>query len=129
MDQKNKAKAVNAGARQMLQWAIEHELLMVTGGDMFGPYVYSQADNIIKFCELAKNPLLCLKTATSNAAEVLSWSGDMNPYKYGSLGVIEKGAYSDVIIVDGNPLEDINMISRDHVRLVMKDGTVYKNTL
>ena len=128
-DQKNKARTVNAGALQMMQWAIEHELLMVTGGDMFGPYLYSQADNIIKFNEVAENPWLVLKTATSNAAEVLSWSGEMSPYKYGTLGVIEEGAYADLIIVDGNPLEDINMIGRDHVRLVIKDGTVYKNTL
>jgi imidazolonepropionase-like amidohydrolase len=128
-DQKKKAKTVNAGALQMMEWAIEHELLMVTGGDMFGPYVSSQADNIIKFCEVANDPHLCLKTATSNAAEVLSWSGGMNPYKYGSLGVVEDGAYADVIIVDGNPLEDIEMIGRDHVKLVIKDGTIYKNLL
>ena len=38
-------------------------------------------------------------------------------------------APGDVIIVDGNPLEEIQMISRDHVRVVIKDGTVYKNTL
>ena len=128
-DQKNKAKTVNAGALQMMKWAIEHELLMVTGGDMFGPYVSSQADNIIKFCEVAQDPLLCLKTATSNAAEVLSWSGGMNPYKYGALGVVEEGAYADVIVVDGNPLEDINMIGRDHVKLVIKDGAIHKNAL
>ena len=68
-DQKAKAAQVNAGAQQMMEWAVKHGLLMVTGGDMFGPDVVRQADNIIWFNEkVAKDPHLSLKTATSNAA-------------------------------------------------------------
>ena len=73
----------------------------------------------------------------------MSLCGDvLNPYAEGKLGVIEKGAYADLLIVDGNPLEDITVIGavdrwhdapkRDGVetiRLIMKDGVVYKNTL
>jgi imidazolonepropionase-like amidohydrolase len=130
-DQKAKAFSVYQGAVQMFAWAREHELLIVSGGDMFGPaYTGIQADNIIALVELLDfTPVEALRTATSNAATVLSWSGGMNPYKDGSLGVIEEGAYADVIIVDGNPLADIAMIERDHVRFVVKDGTVYKDTL
>ena len=130
-DQKTKAASVNKGAIQMFGWARKHGVLIVTGGDMFGPaYTGIQADNVIALVELLDfTPVEALRTATSNAAEVLSWSGGMNPYKHGPLGVVEEGAYADVIIVDGNPLADINMISRDHVRVVVKDGTVYKNTL
>ena len=120
-DQQAKAATINA---------VEHDLLMVTGGDMFGPYVVRQADNIITFNdEITNNPFLSLKTATSNAGEVLSWSGGMNPYKYGTIGTIEAGGYADIILIDGNPLEDISMIDRDHVDFVMKDGTVYKNVM
>jgi imidazolonepropionase-like amidohydrolase len=129
-DQKAKAAQVNIGARQMMTWAVEHELLMVTGGDMFGPYGDRQADNIIWFDrEIAKNPFLSLKTATSNAAQVLGWSGDMNPYKDGTLGTIAEGGYADIILVDGNPLEDITVLDRKSVDFVMKDGLVYKNWL
>lgn len=129
-DQKAKAKQVNAGAKQMMEWAVKHELLMVTGGDMFGPDVVRQADNIIWFNdEITNDPHLSLKTATSNAAEVLTWTGGMNPYKEGTLGTIVEGGYADIILVDGNPLEDINAIKRDTVDFVMKDGDVYKNWL
>lgn len=130
-DQKMKATKVNTGATQMLTWARKHELIMVTGGDMFGPaYTGIQADNITALVDLLEwPPVLALRTATSNAGEVLSWSGDMNPYKLGPIGIIEAGAYADVILVDGNPLEDIHMVDREHVRFVMKDGTVYKDTL
>ena len=103
---------------------------MVTENDMFGPDVVRQADNIIWFNDkIANDPLLSLKTATSNAAEVLGWSGGMNPYKEGSLGTIAEGGYADIILVDGNPLKDINAIKRDNVDFVMKDGLVYKNTI
>ncbi|MDO6799245.1 metal-dependent hydrolase family protein [Shimia thalassica] len=129
-DQKNKAAQVNSGAQQMMEWAVKHDVLMVTGGDMFGPDVVRQADNIIWFNDkVANDPLLSLKTATSNAAEVLTWSGGMNPYKEGTLGTIVEGGYADIILVDGNPLEDINAIKRDTVDFVMKDGDVYKNWL
>ncbi|WP_299354280.1 amidohydrolase family protein [uncultured Shimia sp.] len=129
-DQKAKATQVNSGARQMMEWAVKHELLMVTGGDMFGPDVVRQADNIIWFNdEITQNPHLSLLTATSNAAEVLTWSGGMNPYKEGTLGTIAEGGYADIILIDGNPLEDIHTLKRDNVDFVMKDGIVYKNWL
>ena len=129
-DQKAKAAQVNSGAQQMMEWAVKHDLLMVTGGDMFGPDLVRQADNIIWFNDkVANNPHLALKTATSNAAEVLSWSGEMNPYKEGTLGTIAEGGYADIILVDGNPLEDLDAIKRDSVDFVMKDGLVYRNWL
>lgn len=128
--QKAKAAQVNTGARQMMEWAVKHDLIMVTGGDMFGPDVVRQADNIIWFNdEITKNPHLSLKTATSNAAEVLTWSGGMNPYKEGTLGTIAEGGYADIILIDGNPLEDIHALKRDKVDFVMKDGHVHKNWL
>ncbi|MEP3034121.1 MAG: amidohydrolase family protein, partial [Pseudoruegeria sp.] len=60
-DQKAKATKVNKGAQQMMEWAVKHDLLMVTGGDMFGPDLVRQADNIIWFNDkVAKNPHLSL---------------------------------------------------------------------
>lgn len=131
-DQKAKAKAVNAGAIQMLNWAREHDLLIVTGGDMFGPaYNTRQADNMVWMQKVGFTPYQIMKMGTSNAAEVLGWSGEMNPYKYGSLGVIEEGAYADVILVDGNPLESIEILNdyEEKFKVIMKDGEILKNTL
>ena len=48
--------------------------------------------------------------ATSNNAELLRMSGERNPYKKGNLGEITEGAYADIIIVDENPLENIDLI-------------------
>jgi len=58
-------------------------------------------------------------------------SNSRNPYPDGSLGVIAEGAYADLLLVDGNPLKDIELLEKPqkHLRLIMKDGKVYKNTL
>jgi imidazolonepropionase-like amidohydrolase len=131
-DQKAKAKSVNAGATQMFTWARKHDLLVVSGGDMFGPaYNRRQADNMVWAAKVGFTPLQIMKMGTSNAAEVLSWSGGMNPYKYGSLGVIEEGAYADLILINGNPLQDITILNdySDKFKVIMKDGQVLKNTL
>jgi len=58
-------------------------------------------------------------------------SGIRNPYPAGPLGVIEEGAYADILLVKGNPLENV-LILRDYkenIDLIMKDGKVYKNSL
>ncbi|MDT0552780.1 metal-dependent hydrolase family protein [Urechidicola vernalis] len=84
-----------------------------------------------------------LKALTSVNGEILKLSGEvMDPYPDGKLGVIETGAYADLLIVDGNPLTNIELIGgnekwfdapvRDGIKgmkLIMKDGKIYKNTL
>jgi len=94
-------------------------------GDYFGPY----------------NSLVAM---TSIGGEIAAMTGEfMNPYPFGNLGVIEKGAYADILIVDGNPLKDLSVIgtsdkwfdaptppeSPETIRIIMKDGKIYKNTL
>lgn len=83
-----------------------------------------------------------LKTLTSNGGELAALTGRHNPYPE-KLGVIEEGAYADILIVDGNPLEDIKVIGANDkwfdaaprgqdvasINLIMKDGVIYKNTL
>jgi imidazolonepropionase-like amidohydrolase len=84
-----------------------------------------------------------LKAATSTAGELLAMCGPLTSYHDGKIGVIEEGAYADILIVDGNPLEDITVIGGSELwmkaplreggietmRLIMKDGRIYKNTL
>ena len=84
-----------------------------------------------------------LKALTSVNGDILKLSGEvLDPYPEGKLGVVEEGAYADLLLVDGNPLEDITVIGgnekwfdappRDGIetmRVIMKDGKIYKNTL
>jgi imidazolonepropionase-like amidohydrolase len=69
-----------------------------------------------------------LQMATAANAELLSLSGPRNPYP-GKLGAVEEGALADLLLVDGNPLEDISLIASpdENLLLIMKDGKIYKN--
>ncbi|SHO52942.1 metal-dependent hydrolase family protein [Desulfopila aestuarii] len=87
--------------------------------------------------------LFTLKSLTSVNGEIVKLAGEvLDPYFEGSLGVIEVGAYADILIVDGNPLEDLKAIGANEkwfdapdrdgietIRIIMKDGKIYKNTL
>ncbi len=75
-------------------------------------------------------PAEALIMATSTNAELLTLSGLRNPYP-GKLGVVEQGALADLLLVDGNPLENIRLVAEpDKAFLViMKNGTIHKNTL
>jgi imidazolonepropionase-like amidohydrolase len=89
-------------------------------------------------------PYTSLVTLTSTGGEIVALSGDfMNPYLEGKLGVIAEGAYADILVIDGNPLEDFSVVgtgdtwfgadprpdSPETIRLIMKDGKIFKNTL
>jgi imidazolonepropionase-like amidohydrolase len=85
-----------------------------------------------------------LKQLTSTAGELLALSGPRNPYTAsGRSGVIEEGAAADILLVEGNPLEDIFVLGAntqwfdadpewkpiDTLKVIMKDGVIYKNQL
>jgi len=74
-------------------------------------------------------PAEILVMATSTNAELLAFCGKRNPYP-GKLGVVEEGAYADLILVDGNPLENLDLVAdpEANFKVIMKDGTIYKNT-
>jgi imidazolonepropionase-like amidohydrolase len=71
-----------------------------------------------------------LKQATAVNGELLALSGPRNPYP-GKLGVIEQGALADLLVVDGNPLDDVALIGKPEksFAIIMKDGTIFKNIL
>lgn len=71
-----------------------------------------------------------LRQATSKSGELLALSGPRNPYP-GKLGVIEEGAHADLLLINGNPLEDISILTKynESLVLIMKGGEIYKNLL
>lgn len=58
-------------------------------------------------------------------------TGERNPYQAGPLGVIEAGAYADILLVDVNPLDGTEILVNyeENIDLIMKDGKIYKNSL
>ncbi|MEP6993654.1 MAG: amidohydrolase family protein [Acidobacteriota bacterium] len=67
--------------------------------------------------ELGMKPIEAIRTATTNAAELLGLTGQ--------IGSLEKGAYADIVAVSGDPLQDVSVLTR--VEFVMKGGEVIKD--
>ena len=61
---------------------------------------------------------------------MMALSGFINPYP-GRLGVVEEGALADLLLVDGNPLDNIELVENPEKNflVIMKDGVIYKNAL
>ena len=72
-----------------------------------------------------------MQHATYNAGKVLAMSGPArNPYREGPLGVIEAGAYADVLIWEKSPLDEIdNLELEGNIKVMVQDGKVLRNTL
>ena len=63
-------------------------------------------------------------------AQFLAMSGKRNPYP-GRLGVVQEGALADLLLIDGDPVADIALITdpQKNMVVIMKDGKIFKNTL
>lgn len=88
------------------------------GGDMSNTFGQAHEEAIL-FVKLGMSPMDAIKAATYNGA-LLYGEDDI-------LGSIEKGKLADIIVVDGNPLDDITSLRK--VQLVMQDGKIHKNVL
>jgi imidazolonepropionase-like amidohydrolase len=132
------AKAIQLidGVPKEMEYAVKHKVKMVFGTDLLSNWeaaVIYDKDANQEFKWLAKfmPNVEVLKMATSNAGELAQLSGPNNPYKDGPTGVVAEGAYADLLLVEGNPLEDIMLMTDPgaNFKIIMKDGVIYKNTL
>lgn len=127
-----KIQPVLEGTDTVFKLAKKHDINVGFGSDAYGDLGY-EAYALTEFTTRTKwySPLEILKQATSENAKLFSLSGKNNPYTEGKLGVIEVGAYADLLIYDGNPLKDIEVVAHPekNLKLIMKDGKVYKNEL
>lgn len=90
------------------------------GTDLLGPLAHAQTQEFTIRSQVL-SPLALLQTATINPARMLKQEG--------RLGQIEPGFIADLLILNKNPLEDIQVFdkSEQHLLVVMKQGRVYKS--
>ena len=131
-----KAKKVAAGNPKAIRAAVKHKVKMAFGTDLLSNWEnsveYDREMNLeFKYWAQFVPNVEALRLATSHAAELARLSGPNNPYQDGPTGVIKPGAYADLILIDGNPIDDIMVMTKPqkNFKLIMKDGVIYKNTL
>lgn len=120
-----------AGTPRLYEMIRKYGIKTAWGSDALFSAELSQRQNIM-LTHLAKwySNAEILRIATSGNAELLGLSGPRNPYP-GKLGVIEKGAFADLLVVQGNPLEDIGLMEnpRKNFAMIMKGGRIHKSVL
>ena len=92
------------------------------GTDLLGETHPAQSKEFLLRAKIQSNADV-LRSATIVNAEIVQQSG--------KLGVLAPGAFADLLLVDGNPLEDLAVLTGQGERLplIMRGGTIYKNAL
>jgi imidazolonepropionase-like amidohydrolase len=126
-----KGQEVLVGTDTAYNLAKKYKIKTAFGTDViFSPAFAEQQGALLASLTRWYTPAEALVMATGTNAELLALSGKRSPYR-SKLGVVEEGALADLLLVDGNPIENIKLIedpARNFV-VIMKDGKVYKNTL
>jgi len=130
-DERKKALEVFAGTDRTYKLAIKYQLKTAFGTDiLFSSKLAEQQGSILASLVRWYTPAQVLMMATGTNAQLLKLSGLRNPYR-GDLGVVREGALADLILVDGDPLQDITLIGDAERRflLIMKDGVLVKDAM
>jgi imidazolonepropionase-like amidohydrolase len=92
------------------------------GSDLLGQLQVEQSREFMFRAEVLK-PLEIIRQATTVGAEILRQEGQ--------LGIVEPGAFADLIVVDGDPLKKLELFLEQgrHLPVIMKAGKFHKNTL
>lgn len=125
-----KAKEAWDGTEQVMKWAKKHDLHLSWGTDLLNSLELRKLQlNDLTMHALWFSDAEVMIHATGNAGATCALAGKRNPY--GKLGVIEPGAMADILIYSKNPCEDVTIIEdyESNLKLIIKDGKVFKNTL
>jgi len=130
-EQRTKFVEVLAGMDGAYKLARKHKLKTAWGTDiLFSAALARRQGELLANLVRWYTPAEILVMATSTNAQLLAMSGKRNPYP-GKLGVVEEGALADLLLVDGDPLRNIQLLANPSTTFVviMKDGKVLKDLL
>ncbi len=122
---------VIAGTNSVYTLAKEHKIKTAFGTDLlFSSTITQRQGFMLTHLTRWYDNADILKMATSGNGELLAMSGPRNPYP-GKLGIIEEDALADLLVIDGNPIDDIALVAKPEKNLmvIMKNGKIYKDTL
>lgn len=132
-EQQAKAQeSLGGGWQASVRLAKKHGVKIAFGTDLFSRTRTSRTENAMlpRFGAIYSNAEV-LRIATSGNCELFARSGKRNPYRQASLGVVSEGAWADLLLVRGNPLDDLRLLE-DYERnllLIVKDGVIHKNLM
>lgn len=129
--EREKFMQVFAGTDATFKLAKKYKIKTAFGTDvLFSAALARQHGALLAMLTQWYTPGETLVMATGTNAELLALSGKRNPYP-GRLGVVQEGALADLLLIDGDPVADIALITdpEKNMVVIMKDGKIFKNTL
>ena len=124
-----KAQTMIRGTDRAYELGIKHGVQIAWGTDtLYNPAAAGRQG--VQLTKLTRwfTPAEILTMATSTNAALLAMSGPRNPYA-APLGVITTGGMADLILVEGNPLQNLDLIAAPQTAftVIMKNGELIKN--
>ncbi|MFC3581860.1 metal-dependent hydrolase family protein [Sphingomonas hylomeconis] len=122
----------SAGWQSSVRLAKKHGVNVAFGTDLFSRTPASRTENAMlpRLGTVFSNAEV-LRIATSGNCSLFARSGKRDPYRAAPLGVVKPGAWADLLLVRGNPLDDLSLFE-DYERnllVIVKDGVVHKNLM
>jgi imidazolonepropionase-like amidohydrolase len=102
-----------------LEMAYRAQVPIAFGTDLLGG-MHDWQSREFQIRAQVQQPLDIIRSATTVAAHLLRLDGQ--------IGTLRRGAYADLLVLDGNPLADISLLASpdEHLKLIMKAGRIYK---
>ena len=129
--QHEKFVQVTDGTSRGIALAKKHGVKVAFGTDcLFDAKLAKKQGKLLAKLQRWFTPYEALRMATHDNAQLIKLCGPRDPYP-GDLGVVKEGALADLILVDGNPLQEIDLVGdgEKNFVIIMKDGKIHKNTL
>jgi len=118
----NLRRTIDCG-KQVYQWAKRYGVPIGFGTDLWGPEAQKSQLREFEMRIGLDDPVNVIRSATVTNAELMMQEG--------LLGVVAPGAYADLLVVEGDPLVDLKVMTdpAKRLKLIMKDGIIHKNEL
>lgn len=127
------SESISTGGWQVsVQLAKKHGVQVAFGTDLFSRTATSRTENtMLPRLGMIFSNAEVLRIATSGNCALFAQSGKRDPYRAAKLGVVAEGAWADLLLVRGNPLNDLRVLEdyQRNLLVIVKDGIVHKNLL
>ena len=127
-ERRAKRKAILEGNAKVWPMAKRDGVKLAWGTDLlFEPDLNKEQNNLLLSLKQWFTPAEILKLVTYDNAQLLALSGPRSPYQ-GELGIVKEGALADLLVVNGDPLTNIDLIGDPgrNFTVIMKNGIIYK---
>jgi imidazolonepropionase-like amidohydrolase len=131
-DRAGKDREICTGTDNVYTWARKHGVKTAWGTDLLlEPQMAPRQSEMAARLGDHYSNVEALRMLTSGNAELFRLAGERDPYRQAKFGVVAEGAWADLLLVNGNPLDDLSLLADPdkHLSVIVKNGVVVKNIL